>query len=58
MCVATATAASPDGLSWVVTAAEKSKYDITFNTVDLDKDGFVTGAEVMSIFMMSKLPKS
>ncbi|XP_046850941.1 epidermal growth factor receptor substrate 15-like 1 isoform X2 [Xenia sp. Carnegie-2017] len=40
---------------WVVTPAEKSKYDAMFKTVDKDNDNFVTGDEVKSIFMASGL---
>ncbi|CAB4029234.1 epidermal growth factor receptor substrate 15-like 1 [Paramuricea clavata] len=42
---------------WVVTAAEKSKYDALFKTADKDNDNLVTGDEVKNIFMASGLPQ-
>jgi len=42
---------------WVVLAADKTVYDQFFVQADKDKDGLVTGPEVMGIFMGSKLPR-
>ncbi|XP_028403710.1 epidermal growth factor receptor substrate 15-like 1 isoform X2 [Dendronephthya gigantea] len=43
---------------WVVTAADKAKYDAMFKTADKDNDNLVTGDEVKNIFMASGLPQS
>ncbi|KAL4235983.1 hypothetical protein ACF0H5_004371 [Mactra antiquata] len=40
---------------WVVTAAEKSNFDIMFRKADLDMDGFVSGQEIRDIFLQSGL---
>jgi epidermal growth factor receptor substrate 15 len=40
---------------WIVTYEEKSRSDITFNELDLDKDGFILGTEVREVFLKSGL---
>ncbi|XP_078471355.1 epidermal growth factor receptor substrate 15-like 1 isoform X1 [Lampetra planeri] len=44
--------------TWVVTPADKIKYDEIFLKTDLDMDGFVSGLEVKDIFMQSGLPQA
>uniref|UniRef100_T1IH15 Epidermal growth factor receptor substrate 15-like 1 n=1 Tax=Strigamia maritima TaxID=126957 RepID=T1IH15_STRMM len=36
-------------VSWVVSAADKSHYDVMFKAADLDVDGFVNGAEIKDL---------
>ena len=43
-------------LTWVVSPAEKAKFDVMFKDADQDKDGFVNGDEIKGIFMQSLLP--
>lgn len=49
---------SSGGARWVVTPAEKKTFDEFFAIHDADRDGYVTGNDVMSTFMSSKLPKA
>ncbi|UYV63587.1 EPS15L1, partial [Cordylochernes scorpioides] len=35
---------------------EKAKFDAIFHSLDLDRDGFVTGTDIKSIFLQSGLP--
>lgn len=42
---------------WVVTSADKLRYDAMFKQADKDADGLVSGEEVKSIFMASGLPQ-
>lgn len=42
---------------WVVAKEEKKTYDGFFKDADKDHDGFVSGPEVMGIFLGSNLPK-
>uniref|UniRef100_S4RTV0 Epidermal growth factor receptor pathway substrate 15 like 1 n=1 Tax=Petromyzon marinus TaxID=7757 RepID=S4RTV0_PETMA len=44
--------------TWVVTPADKIKYDEIFLKTDLDMDGLVSGLEVKDIFMQSGLPQA
>ncbi|CAG0922802.1 unnamed protein product [Notodromas monacha] len=46
---------SSSTLPWVVSATEKARYDEMFKTADLDKDGFVSGAEIKDVFLKSGL---
>uniref|UniRef100_UPI00398E7CDA epidermal growth factor receptor substrate 15 isoform X1 n=1 Tax=Pristiophorus japonicus TaxID=55135 RepID=UPI00398E7CDA len=41
---------------WVVTPADKTKYDEIFAKTDKDQDGFVSGVEVKDIFLTTGLP--
>uniref|UniRef100_A0A3B5LTV9 Epidermal growth factor receptor pathway substrate 15 n=1 Tax=Xiphophorus couchianus TaxID=32473 RepID=A0A3B5LTV9_9TELE len=43
---------------WVVSAAEKAKYDELFSKTDGDMDGLVSGAEVRDIFLKTGLPSA
>ncbi|XP_056671138.1 epidermal growth factor receptor substrate 15 isoform X2 [Monodelphis domestica] len=43
---------------WVVSPAEKAKYDEIFLKTDKDMDGFVSGFEVREIFLKTGLPSS
>lgn len=38
-------------VQWVVTPAEKLKFDEMFKTADTDKDGFVNGTEIKVVYM-------
>ncbi|XP_078187828.1 epidermal growth factor receptor substrate 15 isoform X16 [Callithrix jacchus] len=44
--------------SWVVSPAEKAKYDEIFLKTDKDMDGFVSGLEVREIFLKTGLPST
>ncbi|CAF3824319.1 unnamed protein product [Adineta steineri] len=41
---------------WIVSLEEKQKFDILFQQLDLDKDGFLTGGDVFQTFLASGLP--
>ncbi|XP_078353454.1 epidermal growth factor receptor substrate 15-like 1 isoform X2 [Oculina patagonica] len=43
--------------TWVVTSADRLRYDAMFKQADKDADGLVSGEEVKSIFMASGLPQ-
>ncbi|XP_069336055.1 epidermal growth factor receptor substrate 15 isoform X3 [Eulemur rufifrons] len=43
---------------WVVSPAEKAKYDEVFLKTDKDMDGFVSGLEVREIFLKTGLPSA
>uniref|UniRef100_A0A3Q4HBG1 Epidermal growth factor receptor pathway substrate 15 n=1 Tax=Neolamprologus brichardi TaxID=32507 RepID=A0A3Q4HBG1_NEOBR len=44
--------------SWVVSPAEKAKFDELFNKTDGDMDGLVSGPEVRDIFLKTGLPSA
>lgn len=44
--------------AWVVTAADKAKYDEIFHTLDKDCDGFVTGMDIKEVLLQSGLPQT
>ncbi|XP_016856106.1 epidermal growth factor receptor substrate 15 isoform X2 [Homo sapiens] len=44
--------------TWVVSPAEKAKYDEIFLKTDKDMDGFVSGLEVREIFLKTGLPST
>ncbi|XP_064415865.1 epidermal growth factor receptor substrate 15 isoform X2 [Latimeria chalumnae] len=46
----------PPPLQWVVSPADKTKYDEIFMKTDKDKDGYVSGLEVKDIFLKTGLP--
>ncbi|KAF5923177.1 hypothetical protein HPG69_012266 [Diceros bicornis minor] len=43
---------------WVVSPADKAKYDEIFLRIDKDMDGFVSGLEVREIFLKTGLPST
>ena len=43
---------------WVVTPAEKLKFDDMFKKADMDLDGFVNGTEIKDIFLQSGIQQS
>lgn len=43
---------------WVVSAADKTRYDAMFKSADTDMDGYVTGAETRDIFLKSGVPNN
>lgn len=45
-------------MQWVVSPADKAKYDELFNNTDSDMDGLVSGAEVRDIFLKTGLPSA
>ncbi|KAM4574809.1 epidermal growth factor receptor substrate 15 isoform 2-T2 [Fundulus diaphanus] len=55
---APAPAPTPAAVPWVVSAAEKAKYDELFSKTDGDMDGLVSGAEVRDIFLKTGLPSA
>ncbi|XP_073674667.1 epidermal growth factor receptor substrate 15 isoform X2 [Garra rufa] len=50
--------ANPTPPQWVVSPAEKAKYDDLFAKTDSDMDGLVSGAEVRDIFLKTGLPSA
>ncbi|XP_043985973.1 epidermal growth factor receptor substrate 15 isoform X4 [Gambusia affinis] len=55
---APAPAPTPAAAPWVVSAAEKAKYDELFSKTDGDMDGLVSGPEVRDIFLKTGLPSA
>uniref|UniRef100_A0A672KV31 Epidermal growth factor receptor substrate 15-like n=1 Tax=Sinocyclocheilus grahami TaxID=75366 RepID=A0A672KV31_SINGR len=50
--------AKPTPPQWVVSPAEKAKYDDLFAKTDSDMDGLVSGAEIRDIFLKTGLPSA
>ncbi|XP_067270219.1 epidermal growth factor receptor substrate 15 isoform X2 [Pseudorasbora parva] len=50
--------AKPTPPQWVVSPADKAKYDDLFIKTDSDMDGLVSGAEVRDIFLKTGLPSA
>uniref|UniRef100_A0A665U6P6 Epidermal growth factor receptor pathway substrate 15 n=1 Tax=Echeneis naucrates TaxID=173247 RepID=A0A665U6P6_ECHNA len=48
----------PTPAPWVVSPADKAKYDELFNKTDGDMDGLVSGPEVRDIFLKTGLPSA
>ena len=48
----------PKPLSYALTAAEKSKYELVFQQYDTDHDGFLLGTEAVALFQMSGLDRN
>lgn len=48
---------SSSSVDWVVTPADRARYDIIFAKSDLDKDGLVSGGEIKGVFMQSGIPQ-
>lgn len=48
----------PTTLQWVVSPADKAKYDDLFSKTDGDMDGLVSGPEVRDIFLKTGLPSA
>lgn len=42
---------------WVVTVADRARFDEIFTKSDLDKDGLVSGGEIRDIFIRSGIPQ-
>uniref|UniRef100_A0AAQ4R5F3 Epidermal growth factor receptor pathway substrate 15 n=1 Tax=Gasterosteus aculeatus aculeatus TaxID=481459 RepID=A0AAQ4R5F3_GASAC len=51
-------APAPTPTPWVVSAADKTKYDELFGKTDGDMDGLVSGPEVRDIFLKTGLPSA
>nr|XP_020468641.1 epidermal growth factor receptor substrate 15 isoform X2 [Monopterus albus] len=49
---------APPAAPWVVSPADKARYDELFNKTDGDLDGLVSGAEVRDIFLKTGLPSA
>uniref|UniRef100_A0A665U4T2 Epidermal growth factor receptor pathway substrate 15 n=1 Tax=Echeneis naucrates TaxID=173247 RepID=A0A665U4T2_ECHNA len=49
---------TPAPVPWVVSPADKAKYDELFNKTDGDMDGLVSGPEVRDIFLKTGLPSA
>jgi len=43
---------------WIVTAEDKTKYDVLFHQTDVDKDGYVSGLEIKDVFLRSCIPQA
>lgn len=48
----------PTTFQWVVSPADKAKYDDLFSKTDSDMDGLVSGPEVRDIFLKTGLPSA
>lgn len=48
---------SPPTVDWVVTPADRVRYDGIFAKSDMDKDGLVSGLEIKGVFMQSGIPQ-
>lgn len=48
---------SPPSNDWVVTPAERIRFDGIFARSDSDKDGLVSGLEIKDVFMQSGIPQ-
>lgn len=48
---------APPPVEWVVTAADRIRFDGIFAASDADKDGLVSGLEVRDIFIKSGIPQ-
>ncbi|XP_077389940.1 epidermal growth factor receptor substrate 15 isoform X3 [Festucalex cinctus] len=55
---APAPAPTPAAAPWVVSPADKAKYDELFSKTDGDMDGLVSGPEVRDIFLTTGLPSA
>ena len=44
-------AGTPPPVPWVVSAADKARYDVMFTNADLDHDQLVSGNEIKNIFL-------
>ncbi|KAM9796191.1 epidermal growth factor receptor substrate 15 isoform X4 [Syngnathus typhle] len=55
---APALAPTPAAAPWVVSPADKAKYDDLFSKTDGDMDGLVSGPEVRDIFLKTGLPSA
>ncbi|XP_074525208.1 uncharacterized protein eps15 isoform X2 [Halichoeres trimaculatus] len=53
-----APAPTPAAAPWVVSPADKAKYDELFSKTDGDMDGLVSGPEVRDIFLKTGLPSA
>uniref|UniRef100_A0A1A7XRN4 Epidermal growth factor receptor pathway substrate 15-like 1 n=1 Tax=Iconisemion striatum TaxID=60296 RepID=A0A1A7XRN4_9TELE len=49
---------APVGVNWVVSVADKAKYDDLFTNTDIDNNGFITGTDIIEIFMQSNLSQT
>lgn len=45
-------------MNWVVPVADREKYRELFKKTDTDGDGFITGTEIIEIFMQSNLSQT
>jgi epidermal growth factor receptor substrate 15 len=43
---------------WIVTAEDRTKYDVLFLQTDVDKDGYVSGLEIKDVFLRSGVPQA
>uniref|UniRef100_H3DBQ0 Epidermal growth factor receptor pathway substrate 15 like 1 n=1 Tax=Tetraodon nigroviridis TaxID=99883 RepID=H3DBQ0_TETNG len=49
---------SEPAVNWVVSVADRERYDELFRKTDTDGDGFINGTEVIEIFMLSSLSQT
>lgn len=45
-------------VNWVVPVADREKYKELFKKTDTNGDGFITGTEIIEIFMQSNLSQT
>ncbi|XP_056912067.1 epidermal growth factor receptor substrate 15-like 1 isoform X10 [Takifugu flavidus] len=49
---------SAPAVNWVVSVADRERYDELFKKTDIDNDGLINGTEVIEIFMLSSLSQT
>jgi epidermal growth factor receptor substrate 15 len=49
--------AQPTGTPWLITPADKVKFDSFFNSIDVQRRGILTGEQAVSFFSDSRLPE-
>merc|ERR1711953_172170 len=47
-----------EAIPWVVNAGDRYRYNVLFKQTDSDKDGFVSGIEIKSVFLQTGLPQN
>lgn len=46
----------PAAVDWVVSLADRQRFDVMFKRSDLDNDGLVSGIEIKDVFLQSGIP--
>lgn len=49
--------AQPTGVPWLITPADKGKFDSFFNSIDVQRRGILNGEQAVSFFSDSRLPE-
>ncbi|CAN8104153.1 unnamed protein product [Discula destructiva] len=53
-----ALATQPTGDAWLVTAADKQRFDVIYDSLDKQKKGYITGEEAVPFFSQSNLSEA